>query len=147
VTGRGASIFDPRGCLPAVAAILATLPSVCNHRSTHGARDEDLWLKKKLNTYAGYSISCATVWAVILAVAQRRLDPETRNTVWLVCGGWWTGWTSATIARAGYPPPRKLTPDAERRLGMVSLPLVAMGLISVIRLLATGKQPAKRGGG
>jgi phosphatidylserine synthase len=100
-------------------------------------------LKTKLNTYTGYSISCAAVWAVILALAQRRLDSETRNTLRLVCMGSWTGWTSATIARAGYPPPKKLTPGAEKRLGIVSLVLVALGLIRVIRLLATGERPAR----
>ncbi len=99
-------------------------------------------LKTKLNTYTGYSISCASVWAVILAVAQRRLDPQTRNTVRLACTAWWSGWTSATIARAGYPPARKLTPQAEKRLGIVSLVLIAVGLISVIRLLGRGKPTA-----
>ena len=96
-------------------------------------------LKKRLDNYTAYSISCAGVWAVIIAVAQRRLDSETRHTLQLVCAGWWTGWTSATIARAGYPPPKKLTPEAEKRLGIVSLVLVAGGLINVIRLLARGK--------
>ena len=62
------------------------------------------------NTYTGYSIGCAAVWAVILAVGQRRLDPKTRNTLWLACGGWWSGWTSATIARISYPPPKQLKP-------------------------------------
>ena len=94
------------------------------------------------NTYAGYSIGCAAVWAAILAVGRRRLDAETWDSLRLGCAGWWTGWTSATIARAGYPPPRKLTPQAEKRLGIVSLGLVALGLISVIRLLVTGKRPA-----
>jgi hypothetical protein len=100
-------------------------------------------LTTKLNTYTGYSVSCAAVWAVILAVARRRLDAQTRNTLWLVCSGWWSGWTSATIARAGYPPPGKLTPSAEKRLARVSLVLVAVGLGSVIRLLVTGKRSGR----
>jgi drug/metabolite transporter (DMT)-like permease len=94
------------------------------------------------NTYTGYSIGCAVVWALILIVAQRRLDQETRKTLWLGCAGWWSGWTSATIARAGYPPPKKLTPDAQKRLGIVSLVLVALGLGSAIRLLVKGKRSA-----
>jgi drug/metabolite transporter (DMT)-like permease len=94
------------------------------------------------NTYAGYSIGCAAVWAVILAVGRRRLDPQTRNSLEMGCGAWWCGWTSATIARAGYPPPEKLSPTAEKRLEIVSLVLVAIGLSSVIRLLAKGKPPA-----
>jgi hypothetical protein len=27
------------------------------------------------------------------------------RTVVVLCGGWWIGWISATIARAVYPPP------------------------------------------
>ena len=44
--------------------------------------------------------------------------------------------------RPGRLPPKKLTPQAEKRLGIVSLVLIAVGLIRVIRLLATGKRPA-----
>ncbi len=95
----------------------------------------------RLNTYTGYSISSAAVWAVILAVAQRRLAPSARNTLWLACGGWWSGWTSATIARVSYPPPKQLKPRTERGLGILSILLIAVGLIRVIRLLATGKRP------
>ena len=94
------------------------------------------------NTYTGYSIGSAGVWAVILAVGQRRLDPQTWKTLRLVCGGWWIGWTSATIARASYPAPKKLAPEVERRLGLVSLVLIALGLISVIRLPIAGNRPA-----
>ena len=83
------------------------------------------------------------MWGLILAVAQRRLDSQTRNTLRLVCAGWWSGWMSATIARVGYPPPKRLTPEAERRLGMVSIVLIAVGLISVMRLLITGKRPGR----
>ena len=100
-------------------------------------------MRPRLNTYAGYSVGCAGVWAAILAIGRRRLDPETRNMLRLVCSGWWMGWMSATIARIGYPPPKALTPRAERRLRTVSLLLVAAGLISVVRLLATGTRRAK----
>ena len=93
------------------------------------------------NTYTGYSIGCAAVWAVILAVAQRRLDSETRRQLQMACAAWWSGWTSATIARVGYPPPKKLTPQGEKRVRTVSLVLVAAGLINVIRLLVMGKRP------
>ena len=101
-------------------------------------------MRTRLNTYTGYSVGCACVWAAILAVGQRRLDPETRSMLRLGCGGWWMGWTSATIARIGYPPPKGLTPRGERRLRTVSLLLVAVGLISVVRLLATGTRRAKQ---
>jgi hypothetical protein len=55
-------------------------------------------------TYASYSIACAFVWAVILAVVAARY-PGHLHTFLLVGAGWGIGWTSATIARAVYPPP------------------------------------------
>lgn len=94
----------------------------------------------RLNTYPAYSIGCAVVWSVILLLARRRLDSQTRNTLRLVCSGWWMGWTSATIARIGFPPPKQLTPAAEKRLRIVSIVLIALGLTSTIRMLATGKR-------
>jgi hypothetical protein len=101
-------------------------------------------MRPRLNTYTGYSVGCAGVWAAILAVGRRRLDPETWSALRLGCGGWWMGWTSATIARIGYPPPKGLTARGERRLRTVSLLLVAVGLISVVRLLATGTRRSKQ---
>jgi hypothetical protein len=61
----------------------------------------------KANTYAAYSIGCAAVWAVILVVTQTQTDSHTRSAIRLMCLGWWIGWTSATIARVVYPPPKK----------------------------------------
>ncbi len=95
------------------------------------------------NSYAGYSIGCGIVWALILAVAQRRLDAPTRKTLQQACAAWWSGWASATIARAGYPAPKELGPRGKKRLERVSLVLVAGGLINVIRLLVTGKLPGR----
>ncbi len=103
-------------------------------------------MRTRLNTYTTYSIGCAGVWGAILLVAQRRLDAQNRDTLRLVCGGWWIGWTSATIARIGFPPPKPLTPAAEKRLRVVSIVLVALGLTNTIRFLATGKRPKKRAG-
>ena len=98
----------------------------------------------RLNTYTAYSIGCAGVWAVILALAQRRLEPQTRNALRIVCGGWWMGWASATIARIGLPPPKQLTPAAEKRLRIVSIVLIALGLAGTARTLATGRRPPRR---
>lgn len=95
------------------------------------------------NSYTTYSIGCAGVWGAILLVARRRLDPQAWNTLRIVCGGWWIGWTSATIARIGYPPPKPLTLAGERRLRVVSTVLTALGLINAIRLLVRGKLPAE----
>ncbi len=97
-------------------------------------------MRARLNTYTAYSIGCAGVWGVILLLARSRLDSQTRNTLRLVCGGWWIGWTSATIARVGFPPPKPLTPAAEKRLRVVSIVLVGLGLTNTIRMLATGKR-------
>jgi NO-binding membrane sensor protein with MHYT domain len=93
------------------------------------------------NTYTAYSIGCAGVWGVILLLGRRRLDPKTWNTLWLVCSGWWMGWTSATIARLGYPPPKQLTPAGEKRLRIISIVLIALGLASTSRMFAAGKRP------
>jgi hypothetical protein len=95
----------------------------------------------KRHTYTAYSIGCAGVWGVILLAARRRLDAQSWNTLRLVCSGWWIGWTSATIARVGYPPPKELTPAGHKRLRMISIALVALGLTSTVRMLAAGKRP------
>jgi hypothetical protein len=42
-------------------------------------------MRTRLNTYTGYSVGCAGVWAAILAIGERRLDPETRSILRLVC--------------------------------------------------------------
>jgi len=59
------------------------------------------------NTYTGYSIGCAIVWAVILAGVSSAADSATRHKFMMVFGGWVIGWLSATIARAVYPPPKR----------------------------------------
>jgi hypothetical protein len=100
----------------------------------------------QVKSYTGYSIGCGIVWAVILAVGQRRLDPPARKTLQQACAAWWSGWTSATIARVGYPAPKKLTSRGEKRLRTVSLGLIAIGLINVIRLLVSGKLPGRSAG-
>lgn len=99
-------------------------------------------MSTRLNTYTAYSMSCAAVWSFILAAAQRRLELGPRKMLRLACAGWWSGWLSATIARAGYPPPKQLSPAAEKRLGLVSAALIAVGLISVGRLLVKGNRPS-----
>ncbi|MGH3522957.1 MAG: hypothetical protein ACRDU4_09030 [Mycobacterium sp.] len=72
-------------------------------------------MRRHRNTYTGYSIGCAVVWAVILAVVSAVADTATRHTIVLVFGGWVIGWLSATIARAVYPPPKtRGTPSAAR---------------------------------
>ena len=98
-------------------------------------------MRTQPNTYTAYSIGCASVWGAILLLARRRLHAQAWNTLRVVCSGWWMGWTSATIARIGYPPPKPLTPVGERRLRIASIVLVALGLANVIRMLVTGRLP------
>jgi hypothetical protein len=62
---------------------------------------------RKFHTYKAYIIGCAVVWAVIWIVLGTQADDETRKTFLLTFLGWVAGWTSATIARAVYPPPSR----------------------------------------
>jgi drug/metabolite transporter (DMT)-like permease len=59
------------------------------------------------DTYTGYAIGCAVVWALIWMLAPRLAKKETLDKLKLVFPGWVMGWTSATIARYVYPPPKK----------------------------------------
>ena len=95
-------------------------------------------------TYSGYSVGCALVWTVLLAIGRRVLDEKNWDALRLGAGAWWTGWLSATIARVGYPPPRPLSDAAHRRLEKVSLVLVMLGFAGFIRGLITGRRPASR---
>jgi hypothetical protein len=63
-------------------------------------------MKLRLRTYTGYSIGCAVVWAVILAVVAAKGSEDKKRGFALAFMGWTSGWASATIARAIYPPPR-----------------------------------------
>ena len=90
-------------------------------------------MRTQRNRYTAYSIGCAGVWGVILLLGRRRLDSQTWSTLRLVCSGWWMGWTSATIARIGYPPPKQLTPAGKTRLRTIAIVLVALGLTSTFR--------------
>lgn len=62
---------------------------------------------KKLNTYWAYSVGCFAVWAVIFLVGVATGRHQPGHPVLYVFGGWMIGWTSATVARAVYPPPRR----------------------------------------
>jgi hypothetical protein len=94
------------------------------------------------NTYTGYSIGCAAAWTALLATGRGVLDAKNWDMLRLGAAGWWAGWLSATIARVGYPPPRKLTEAGHRRLEKVSLVLVILGLVNFFRLLIKGRRRA-----
>jgi hypothetical protein len=44
-------------------------------------------MSRRPNTYTGYSIACAIVWAVILATVSVAGDGATRHKLLLVFGG------------------------------------------------------------
>jgi hypothetical protein len=69
-------------------------------------REKGWSMKFSLNTYTGYSIGAAVVWAVILAFVQLEASSHKKQVFVLVFLGWAIGWVSATIARAVYPPPK-----------------------------------------
>jgi threonine/homoserine/homoserine lactone efflux protein len=64
-------------------------------------------MKQRLRTYTAYSIGCVIAWAIILPAAAVLDSNDILHTALVLCGGWWIGWISATIARAVYPPPTK----------------------------------------
>ncbi|MGH2871708.1 MAG: hypothetical protein ACRDL5_04505 [Solirubrobacteraceae bacterium] len=97
-------------------------------------------MKARLNNYTAYSVGCAAVWAGILLVARRVTDADTRKAMQLGCAAWWSRWTSATIARVGYPPPKKLGLRGEKALKVTSAPLVALGLGNAGRFIWAGRK-------
>jgi hypothetical protein len=57
-------------------------------------------------TYWAYSIGCAMVWAVVLAIFLTLWASETRPLL-LGMFGWWICWVSTTISRYAFPPPKR----------------------------------------
>lgn len=92
------------------------------------------------DTYTRYGIGSAVVWVVLLVAGRVVLDAKNWERLRLGAATWWAGWLSATIARVGYPPPRKLTEAEQDRLQKVSLVLAILGLVNCIRFLITGRR-------
>ncbi len=63
-------------------------------------------MRDRLNTYTAYSVGCAVVWIVLISIGIATKRTTTEHTVLYVILGWAIGWTSATIARYVYPPPK-----------------------------------------
>jgi hypothetical protein len=63
-------------------------------------------MRRRLHTYTAYTFGCAVAWAILLPVVAIVDSRHTFHTVLIVFGGWLIGWTSATIARWFYPPPK-----------------------------------------
>jgi hypothetical protein len=81
-------------------SVLQSLPNIAVQVTIERVRD----MRRRFYGYTAYSIGCAIVWAVILAVVSSATDSATRHKLMLVFGGWVIGWLSATIARTVYPP-------------------------------------------
>jgi hypothetical protein len=85
------------------------------HRNKERLADMNQWFRNWVQwpgakgSYTVYSISCAVVWAIILAAAAAFASKDTRNYILVAFIGWATGWTSATIARAVYRPAKPST--------------------------------------
>lgn len=72
------------------------------------ARTSD-WKAVMRRSWWMYSIGLAVAWAITLVLVRAvRGKPDAEQTL-LVCGGYFLGWVSATIARYIYPPPKKWT--------------------------------------
>ena len=70
------------------------------------------WIHRKtpprMNTYAAYSIVSFAAWAVLWAILAATEKKMTLGYIFAIFFGWCIGWLSATIARALYPPPKKV---------------------------------------
>ena len=84
---------------------------------------------KVRDTYTGYSIGCGVVWAVIWFFVGTRADDQTRYKSGLAFGGWVSGWTSATIARAVYPPPRQRKIPESIKWGLAVLTVLSLAVV------------------
>lgn len=85
------------------------------------------------SSYARTPVGAAVVWSIILLAGRRHLQPRAQADLEKVCGGWWMGFTAASITRLGAAPPKPLTPAREKTLQYGSLALVMLGLASTAR--------------
>lgn len=65
-----------------------------------------LFGSRRFHTYRTYIVGCVLAWAVLWLIVAATAPSDTRHTVLLVFLGWLIGWTSASIARLVYPPPK-----------------------------------------
>ena len=62
----------------------------------------------RMNTYTTFSIGTFIAWAVIWAILGATEKKVTLGYIFAIFFGWCIGGASATIARALYPPPKKV---------------------------------------
>jgi hypothetical protein len=61
----------------------------------------------RMNTYTAYGVGFFAAWAVLLAICAATVSNKTLGYILAIFFGSVIGWTSATIARVVYPPPKK----------------------------------------
>jgi hypothetical protein len=71
------------------------------------SNEHPLFVPRRFNSYTAYSIGCFIVWGALWVILVITAPSRTLHTVLLVFLGWVIGWTSASIARLVYPPPRR----------------------------------------
>lgn len=62
---------------------------------------------RRFHSYTAYTVGCVIAWAIVLLVVQLVASDSKKKVFLYVFAGWVIGWTSATIARRVYPPPRR----------------------------------------
>jgi hypothetical protein len=61
----------------------------------------------RMNTYTAYAIGFFAAWAVVLAICAATVSSKAMGYILAISLGSVIGWTSATLARVVYPPPKK----------------------------------------
>lgn len=64
---------------------------------------------RRFHSYKAYTAGCVIAWGIVWIVVGTQASDHKRLVVLYVFLGWVIGWTSATIARAVYPPPRRIS--------------------------------------
>jgi len=77
-----------------------------------GSQSHSFLRSGPLYTYTAYSIGSFIAWGVVWAIVAATLPNKTLNYILVLFMGWVIGWTSATIARVLYPPPKPRHPAA-----------------------------------
>lgn len=71
-----------------------------------------VWIHRKtparMNTYTAFSIGIFIAWAVVWPIVAVTVKKEDLGYVFAIFVGYCIGWSSATVARALYPPPKKV---------------------------------------
>jgi hypothetical protein len=67
---------------------------------------------KRRHSYTAYAIGWAIAWALVWMTVWALGDKDKLYKLRFFFVGWASGWTSATIARCVYPPPKHRPPTS-----------------------------------